>query len=59
MKPHFITARDIPDAWFQCLYDVQDPDYARIWKIDQGSYAGQQRMEFFSITVVINNPCKP
>ena len=57
MRLHQITARDIPDAWFQCLYDVQDENLARIWKIDQGSYAGQRRMEFYGITVQIRNPC--
>ncbi len=56
-NPHFIKARDIPDAWFQCVYDIQDPDKARIWRIDKGSYAGQQRMEFHSITIEITNPC--
>ncbi len=57
MNPHFIVARDIPDAWFQAVYDVQNPELARIWRIDQGSYAGQRRMEFHSITVQIKKPC--
>lgn len=56
-NPHYIKARDIPDAWFQCVYDIQNPDLSRIWTIDQGSYAGQQRMEFHAITVLISNPC--
>jgi thymidylate synthase len=57
VKPHFICARDIPDAWFQCLFDIQNPELSRTWTIDQGSYAGQRRMEFNSITVQIKNPC--
>lgn len=50
----FIEARDLPDAWFQCVYAILDHGY--IYTIDRGSYAGQQRLEFDYITVRITYP---
>jgi thymidylate synthase len=49
-----ITARDIPDAWFQCVYEIIDRGHK--YTIDRGSYQGQQRLEFYYITVHIKNP---
>jgi len=45
----FIKARDLPDAWFQCIYQILDK--GRKYKIDRGSYKGQERLEFDYITV--------
>lgn len=58
---HIIKEKDIPLAWFQCIYDIYDDERALsdIWKVDRGSYAGQLRREFKSILIEIENPCDP
>ena len=50
----FIEARDLPDAWFQCLYQVMEK--GREYVIDRGSYKGQKRREFEFAVVKINYP---
>ena len=54
MKSIFITARDLPDSWFQCVYEIIDSGYK--YTIDRGSFEGQQRLEFDYITVQIKHP---
>ena len=54
MKLEFIEARDLPDAWFQCVYQILEK--GRTYTIDRGSYEGQQRLEFDYITVHIKFP---
>jgi thymidylate synthase len=54
MNIQHITARDLPDAWFQTLYKILEE--GTVFKIDRGSYAGQKRLEFDWITVHIKNP---
>ena len=54
MKLEFIKARDLPDAWFQCVCKIIDSGYK--YTIDRGSYEGQQRLEFDHITVHIKYP---
>ena len=54
MQPVFIEARDIPDAWFQCVYNIFDK--GRIYTIQQGSFAGNRRLEYEHITVRIIHP---
>jgi len=49
-----VTARDLPDAWFQCVYEIMDRGHEYV--IDHGSYAGQKRLEFDYITVHIKYP---
>lgn len=49
-----IEARDLPDAWFQCVYKILDE--GQVFTIDRGSYAGQKRLEFFYVTIDIRNP---
>lgn len=49
-----IRARDLPDAWFQCLAYVID--HGHTYTIDRGSYEGQQRLEFDYITVQVTHP---
>jgi thymidylate synthase len=56
MHLEFIKARDLPDAWFQCVYQILDT--GRTYIIDRGSYEGQQRIEFDYITVHIKYPGK-
>lgn len=41
---HKIEARDLPDLWFQAVYDILD--HGRRFTIDRGSYAGQTRLEY-------------
>jgi thymidylate synthase len=41
---HKITARDLPDLWFQAVNDILD--HGRRFTIDKGSYAGQTRLEY-------------
>ena len=54
MKPEFIEARDLPDAWFQCVYRLIET--GREFIIDRGSYEGQKRLEFDYITLHIKYP---
>lgn len=49
-----IVARDIPDAWFQCVAGVLDVGFKYV--VERGSYVGQTRLEFDWITIQINNP---
>jgi thymidylate synthase len=48
-----IEAVDIPDAWFQCLYNIFD--YGNKYTIQHGSFVGQIRYEFDWISVLIQN----
>jgi thymidylate synthase len=54
LSPVKITARDIPDAWFQCVYEILDKGHQ--YKIDKGSFEGQQRLEFDYVTIHITHP---
>ncbi|MFH1287152.1 MAG: thymidylate synthase [bacterium] len=54
MQTEFIQARDIPDAWFQCVSRILES--GRIYQINRGSYAGQKRREFDFITAQIKYP---
>jgi thymidylate synthase len=53
-KIHTIEARDLPDLWFQAVYDILD--HGRRFVIDRGSYAGQTRLEFDFFTGQIRYP---
>ena len=54
MNITFIEARDIPDAWFQCIYQIME--VGREYVIDRGSYEGQTRREFEFAVVKITHP---
>ncbi len=54
MKLEFIEARDLPDAWFQCVYKILDNGSTYVVK--RGSYEGQERLEFDYITIHIKYP---
>lgn len=56
LKPIFITATSLSDAWFQALYKCVDQ--GRNFTIDQGSFEGQDRREFDFFTVHITHPDK-
>ena len=54
MQLEFIEARDLPDAWFQCVYQILEK--GRTYTIDRGSFKGQKRLEFDYVTVHIRFP---
>ena len=54
MQLEFVEARDLPDAWFQCVYRLLEK--GREYSIDRGSYEGQKRLEFDYVTVHIKYP---
>ena len=53
-NPIFIKATSSSDAWFQTLYKCIEQ--GREFTIDQGSFAGQKRLEFDHITIQITHP---
>ena len=61
METHIIKVDNIPDAWFQCIYDIHNDEeaLADIWRVDKGSFEGTLRREFKSILIEIENPCDP
>ena len=54
MNIEFITARDLPDAWFQCIYPIFEKGYE--YTIDRGSFQGHKRIEYDYIVVRITHP---
>jgi len=44
LNPIIVKARDLPDLWFQAIHEVLE--HGRRFKIDEGSYAGQTRLEY-------------
>lgn len=53
-EPVYIEAVDIPDAWFQCIYEILNKGFK--YEIQYGSYVGQTRLEFDWVTVFIKYP---
>ena len=61
MEVEHVEARDLPDAWYRCLFGILDDENLKAGKtkrysIDRGSYEGQQRLEFDFIVVRIKYP---
>jgi thymidylate synthase len=54
LKPVFIDAFDLDDAWFQCLSTILDQGY--LYTITRGSYEGQKRLEFDFISIRVRKP---
>jgi len=54
MQLEFIGARDLPDAWFQCVYQILEK--GRTYIVDRGSFKGQKRLEFDYVTIDIKFP---
>jgi thymidylate synthase len=54
MNIHFITARDLPDLWFQAVHDILD--HGRRFTVDHGSYAGQTRLEYDYFVGCVRHP---
>ena len=49
-----IEARDLPEAWFLCIKECMARGHA--YTVERGSFEGQQRKEFDSITLRVKFP---
>ncbi len=56
MKPVYIEARDLPDAWFQCIYRIFDEEAVHEYTVDRGSFEGHRRREFDLVMVHVKYP---
>jgi thymidylate synthase len=54
LRPVFIDAFDLDDAWFQCLSQILDNGH--VYTITRGSYQGQKRLEFDFVTIRARKP---
>lgn len=55
MRPEYIEARDLPEAWFLCVQRVVEAGYD--YPIDRGSYEKtHQRKEFDYVTIRVKFP---
>jgi thymidylate synthase len=54
MELENIEARDLPDAWFQAVYNILEK--GRSYTVERGSFAGQKRLEFDYVTVHVKHP---
>jgi len=54
LKPVYIDAFDLDDAWFQCLSQILEKGH--IYTVTRGSYKGQRRLEFDFVTVRVRKP---
>lgn len=54
LKPVFIEAFDLDDAWFQCLSAILEKGV--IYTITRGSYEGQRRLEFDYVSIHVTKP---
>lgn len=54
LKPVFIDAFDLDDAWFQCLASILEKGH--VYTITRGSYKGQKRLEFDFVVVRVKKP---
>lgn len=56
MIPVYLEARDLPDAWFQCIYRIFEKQGIHEYVIDKGSFEGQKRREFDLAMIHIKYP---
>ncbi|MBU4069988.1 MAG: thymidylate synthase [Nanoarchaeota archaeon] len=54
METVSIKARDLPDAWFQSVHSIITNGHK--YKVDRGSFEGQERLEFDYVTMHIKYP---
>ncbi len=54
MTPYYIEATNIPDAFFQAVYNIFEK--GNRYKIQHGSFVGQTRLEYDYITIRIKHP---
>jgi len=57
MNPKIIKANDIPDLWFQAVYDILEDGTK--YKIDNGSFKGEERIEYDFFIGTIKDPHHP
>jgi thymidylate synthase len=56
MRPVFIEATTLDDAWHQAVYNLFD--HGTKYTIDQGSYSGSERIEFDFVVIHIKRPAE-
>ncbi len=56
MKPVYIEARDLPDAWFQCIYRIFEDESVHEYEVEKGSFEGTKRRQFDLAVVNIEYP---
>jgi len=49
-----IRATTIPDAWFQCIWELVDNGFS--YEIQHGSFVGDRRLELDFVTIYITHP---
>lgn len=54
LKPVYIEAFNLDDAWFQCLSKILD--HGHTYTITHGSFQGQKRLEFDYVVVQVRKP---
>ena len=54
LKPVYIEAFDLDDAWFQSLSAILEKGH--VYTIDRGSYEGQKRLEFDFVVLRVKKP---
>lgn len=54
LKPVYLTAFDLPDAWCQCLKTVLENGYE--YTIERGSFKGHKRKELDFVVVKVTKP---
>lgn len=54
LKPVFIDAFDLDDAWFQALSAILEQGH--VYTITRGSYEGQKRLEFDFVSIRVRKP---
>jgi len=54
LKPVYIEAFDLDDAWFQSLSTILEKGH--VYVIERGSYEGQRRLEFDFVVVRVKKP---
>lgn len=54
LVPVFIQATDLPDSWFKVIWEIMEKGYR--YKIQRGSYEGEERIELDFVTIHIKYP---
>lgn len=55
LKPVYLTAFDLPDAWCKCLKAVLENGFEYV--IERGSFKGHKRKELDFVVLKVTNPC--
>lgn len=54
MRPVYVEALDLTEAWWRCMKEVLDK--GEVYTIQKGSFVGHQRKEFDLVTIRISQP---